>query len=93
MENFTLESLENRLCEIENRNKRVEIDKAWETSTARKIFIAVLTYSVVLTFFFLTETESPFLNALVPTGGFILSTLSLGYLKKWWIEQYYNSRK
>ena len=29
---------------IEKRNKRVEGDKAWETSTLRKILIIVLTY-------------------------------------------------
>jgi len=40
--------------EIKNiikRNKKVEADKAWETSFSRKILIAVLTYIVIVLFF------------------------------------------
>ena len=39
--------LENRVAEIEARNKRVEADKAWETSTARITIITLLTYVIV----------------------------------------------
>lgn len=35
--------LEERVIEITERNKRVELDKKWETSLTRKICIAVLT--------------------------------------------------
>ena len=43
-------SLEGRIAELEERNKRVELDKAWETSWTRKIIIAVLTYLVVASY-------------------------------------------
>ncbi len=36
-------TLEQRVQELEARNKRVEADKAWETSWARRVAIAVLT--------------------------------------------------
>ena len=49
-----MEDLEKRISEIEKRNKRVEGEKAWETSTLRKVLIIVLTYVfavLYLTFF------------------------------------------
>ena len=33
----TIEQLEARIKALEARNKRVELDKAWETSGARKV--------------------------------------------------------
>ena len=37
---------------IKERNARVEADKAWETSMTRKVLIAVLTYALVVLFFY-----------------------------------------
>lgn len=79
-----LQELENRIQTIEDRNKKVEADKAWETSLTRKIVIAILTYLVIVIFFAFTELPNPFKNAIVPTIGFVLSTLSLPIFKKLW---------
>ena len=65
-----MENLEQRVQKIENRNEKVETDKAWETSFARKVLIAVLTYIVIVLFFFFAKLPKPFLNAIVPTLGF-----------------------
>ena len=43
-----LRDLEKNVEDILERNKRVELDKKWETSLTRKICIAVLTYIVVI---------------------------------------------
>ena len=43
-----MKNLEKEIKEIKERNKRVELDKKWETSYTRKICICVLTYIVVL---------------------------------------------
>ena len=83
---FRMNLLEKRLEAIEQRNKRVELDKAWETSWLRKIIIAILTYITVVLFFFAAELQKPFINSLVPTAGFVLSTLSLPYFKKMWVK-------
>lgn len=83
----TNETIEDRLAALETRNKRVESDKAWETSWARKISIAVLTYLVVVTYLYFVIKIDPWLNALVPVVGFLLSTLTVSYLKKLWIEK------
>jgi polyferredoxin len=78
--------VENRINAIEKRNKRVELDKAWETSWTRRIVIATLTYFVIVLFFYFAELPKPFINSIVPTAGFVLSTLSLPYFKKLWIK-------
>lgn len=80
--------LEKRIEALEQRNKKVEADKGWETSWARRISIAVLTYIVVCTYLSLVIHINPWLNALVPVVGYMLSTLTLGYLKKRWIENH-----
>jgi hypothetical protein len=79
-------SLERRVKKIEERNKHVELDKAWETSWTRRVTIAVLTYIVIAIVFWMTGLGHPFLNALVPTTAFILSTLTVSALKKWWMR-------
>jgi hypothetical protein len=47
-----IEEIKKELAEIKERNRRVELDKAWETSLARKSLIAVLTCVVVVVFFY-----------------------------------------
>ena len=39
-----LKEIEERINRIEERNKRVELDKSWETSWTRKVCIMILTY-------------------------------------------------
>ena len=80
-----LRDLEKNIEEILERNKRVELDKKWETSNTRKICIAVLTYIVVIIYSFLiSKTTNVFLSSLVPVMGFLLSTLSLKAVRKVW---------
>ena len=77
-------NFEQEIQKIHERNKKVELDKAWETSKTRKISIAVLTYLVVVMVMHSLELEKPFINAIIPTLGFMLSTFSLGFIKKFW---------
>lgn len=72
---------------ILERNKRVEEDKRWETSWMRKISIAVVTWILAVVFLTLIDAENAFLAALVPTGGYVLSTLSALPIRKYW-EKY-----
>jgi len=74
---------------IQERNRRVEAEKAWETSLTRRGMIAVVTYFVAGFFLWLVQIPSPWLSALVPTGGYILSTLSLRWAKKLWLKRLY----
>lgn len=76
-----------RVAALEARNKRVELDKAWETSTTRRIAIIIVTYLVVLGFLVIIKNDRPFINALVPSLGFFLSGLVVNDLKKHWIAK------
>ncbi len=80
------DTTEKRITAIEERNKKVELDKAWETSLSRKLIIAILTYATIVLFFIAANLPKPFINSIVPSIGFILSTLSLPYFKKMWIK-------
>ena len=80
-----MEELKKEIEEIKERNKRVELDKKWETSTTRKVCIAVLTYIVVICYTSLiSKISNVFLSSLVPVIGFTLSTLSLKFVRKIW---------
>ena len=83
------EYLKKEIESIKERNARVETDKAWEVSWSRRGIIAILTYLVIVLFFFSAGITNPFVNAIVPTMGFLLSTLTLGALKKVWLERVY----
>lgn len=74
--------------EILNRNNRVETDKAWETSKTRRFVIASITYIIASFFMWNIGVSDPLINALVPTGGYLLSTLPLQIMKKWWVKKY-----
>ncbi len=81
--------LNKEIEEIKKRNKRVELDKAWETSWTRKICICILTYIVVVIYSYMVRNyNNIFLSSLVPVIGFTLSTLSLNYIRKIW-EKYF----
>lgn len=77
--------LENEILKIKERNKKVEMDKAWETSLTRKICICILTYIVVIIYSILiNKISNIFLSSLVPVIGFTLSTLSLKLVRNIW---------
>lgn len=77
--------LEKQLNEIKKRNQRVELDKKWETSYTRKIFIMLITYFVVVIYsIMIQKMNSIWLSSLVPVIGFLLSTLSLKMIRKIW---------
>ena len=82
-----LEKLEKRIDDIEKRNKKVEGDKAWETSTLRKILIVVLTYIFAVLYLKIADTTNPFLGAVVPCAGFFISTQTLNIIKKKWLSR------
>ncbi|HEX5797868.1 MAG TPA: hypothetical protein VFX79_00800 [Candidatus Saccharimonadales bacterium] len=78
--------LEKRITAIEARNKKVELDKAWETSLLRRCLVATLTYIVVVLFMLSADIEKPFVSALIPTIGFLLSTMTVSFIKNWWLK-------
>lgn len=83
-----MEGQNDPIGQILERNKRVEADKAWETSKTRRGFLMVITYVTACCFLYAIGNDAFWINALVPTGGYLLSTLSLPRLKRWWLQTY-----
>lgn len=80
-----IKEIEQEVENIKKRNKRVELDKKWETCCTRKICICILTYIVVIIYSYVIRNyDNIFLSSLVPVIGFTLSTLSLSFIRKVW---------
>ena len=84
--------IEKEINLIKERNKRVEGDKAWETSLVRRILITVFIYLVIGFYLTLIDVVRPWLNAIVPAGAYILSTLILPFFKEFWKKYIYRSK-
>lgn len=82
----TVEQLEEEIREIKERNKRVETDKAWEMSFARRILLTIFTYLAIGIYLQAINIPRPWLNAIVPAVAFMLSTLTLPFFKKLWLK-------
>ena len=78
--------IEKEVLQIKERNRKVEEDKAWETSYTRKFLVMLLTYIVIVVFFYSTGLPDPFVNAIVPAIAFVLSTFSISWFKKIWLR-------
>ena len=85
----SIEELENEIAKIKERNARVEADKAWEISWTRKILIFILTYLVIVLFFYFAGLPNPLPNAIVPAAAFVISTMTIPYIKGLWIRRIY----
>ena len=82
-------NIDEAIAQIQARNLRVEADKAWETSKTRILMLCLLTYFVMNLLMLMIDVERPYLAALVPTTGFLLSTFSLRFIKAYWIRLIY----
>lgn len=79
-----VQTLEKRIKALEERNKRVETDKAWETSKTRRVLLILFTYIAIGLYLNVINVTDPWLNAIVPSFGFLLSTLTLSLFKRLW---------
>lgn len=76
--------LEERIAKIEERNRLVETNKSWETSYTRRGLVMLFTYLSIALYLKFVVGINPWINAIVPTVGFLLSTLTLPWFKKVW---------
>ncbi len=84
---MVLNRLEKEVKKIKERNKRVEADKAWETSLVKRLILAVATYLVILYFLILINAENAYLAALVPAMAYLLQQYSMPFLKELWLKR------
>ena len=86
---MTNEELEKKIAALEARNTKVETNKAWETSLSRIFTLVVITYLIVGLTLVVIQNSQPWINALIPSLGFFLSTLTLPFIKKYWMKHVY----
>lgn len=85
--------LQEEIEKIKTRNARVELDKAWETSWTRRLFICLLTYLVVVAYTLtIDKISNIWLSSVVPVIGFTLSTLSLKFIRKIWEKHIHKNK-
>ena len=82
----SIEDLENRIKIVEERNKKVEANKAWEISWTRRILLIIFTYLAIGLYMNSIKVANPWINAVVPAVGFLLSTLTIPFFKKLWLK-------
>ena len=77
--------LSEEIEKIKERNKKVEMDKKWEICLTRRIIICLLTYLIVVLFSHsINKFSNIWLSSCIPVIGFLLSTLSLKFIRKVW---------
>ena len=77
-------TLEAQMEEVAERNRRVERNKSWETSRVRLASVTLITYLTMILVLLVLDSQRPLTDALVPTTGFFLSTLSLPLVRRIW---------
>lgn len=88
-----MENVEQRIQKIEERNRGVEADKAWETSWARRALLTVFTYLAIGAYLRAIEIPRPWLNAIVPAAAFMISTFTMPFFKKVWLRRIYKNQR
>ena len=81
--------LSRAISTIHKRNQRVEADKAWERSYTRRDLLAVFTYIAIAAYLYAVNIPNALVTAIVPTVGFMLSTLTLPFFKNLWLRKIY----
>jgi len=82
-----MKNLEKRITALENRNRHVESNKAWETSLTRRTILTLLTYLAIGAYLHAIQIPDPWLHAIVPAVAFMLSTFTLPFFKKLWLRK------
>ncbi len=79
--------IEREIAAIKERNRRVEADKVGETSWTRRLFLAFVTYLTAGVWLVVIHDQYPWLKAIIPTVGYLFSTLSLPLVKQSWLNR------
>lgn len=75
----------NKLYNEFNEDKK---QQKFNSSWTRIIIITTLTYIIMSNYMLFLQVKEPYYNAVIPATGFYLSTLSLSFVRKLWIQWY-----
>ncbi len=82
-----IKALREEIEVIKARNRRVEADKAWETSKTRNVFIAIVTFALAYILMLLLNESRPLEKAFIGSILYLMSTTTYGVLKDWWLKR------
>lgn len=83
-----MEDFQKEIEKLKDRNREVEVNKAWETSITRRGILSLLTYVAIGAYLQAIQIPAPWQSAIVPAVAFMLSTLTLPSIKKIWIKMH-----
>ena len=82
-----LQLMQGEINLLKQRNYEKDRGKEFESSYTRIFFLMAVTYvTLALYMYYVLKTSRPYLDAIVPTVGFNISTWGLPYVKEWWIQ-------
>jgi hypothetical protein len=82
-------SYEQEFKKIHERNKKVEIHKAWEISLFRRIMVTAFIYGMAVLVMWISNVDQIWLASLVPAIGYFLSMITVSPIRNWWIKHFY----
>lgn len=77
---------------LKEKNKKIEADKAWETSWTRRGIIAAVTYVIVVIWLGMIGVQHQFLHATVPVLSYLVAMAGLPFMKKYWLQKVYTRK-
>lgn len=83
----TIETLTKDVELIKERNRKVELNKKWEVSFTRRFLLVLFTYVSIGLYMTVIGINDAWLNAIIPSLGFLLSTLTLPFFKNRWMRK------
>ncbi len=81
-----IQVLQQEVSLLNTRNRKVGLDKAWDQSLARTLFVAVMTFLCLGVYMSAIRVKNSWLSAIVPTVGFVLTTWSFPTAKNAWVR-------
>merc|ERR1711924_135801 len=83
---LSIGDLRQDVTKLRHRNRMKDIDKEWDSSILKTIIIMACTYMLLGLYMAAIEVPQPWLSAIVPTVGYMLSTLALPSVKPIWLR-------
>lgn len=80
------------IIQLKERTKKVEADKAWETSWTRRGIIGGVTYIIVAFWLAIIGVNHNMIHALVPVASYLAAMALLPMLKQYWIDRVYKRK-
>lgn len=90
-----VKTLEERLSVVEEESRRQDLyskyemmQEAWVKSKTHIFLVTTTTYAFVALFMYFLGVGNVLVNALLPAGAYILSQMSIPFIKRAWIKLY-----